>query len=170
MNTNKKIGAYVGKFYPPHIGHLWVVDTLVDSLDKIYIIISKNDKRNNQIKLKDNFDILSAELIKSWFELHYKDNKKVKVAIFDETNFEPYPKDTDKWSLKFKKEFGDVNIKIADESYKDFNKKYFPEYEFLSIPRNVVDIHSTQIRLDTKNNLKYIIPEGRNYFEKGEIL
>ena len=37
----KRIGAFVGKFYPPHIGHLWVVDTLLEKLDEIYIIISK---------------------------------------------------------------------------------------------------------------------------------
>lgn len=162
---NKKIGAFVGKFYPPHIGHLWVVDTLIEKLDEIYIIISKNQIRNNQIFQISGFKNLDSNLIKSWFKNHYKDNPKIKVEIFDETGFKPYPEDRDKWAEKFKKEFPDINVKIADESYRDFNKKYFPEYEFLAIPRNVIDIHSTEIRNNLKDNLKYIIPEGQDYFK-----
>ena len=30
----KRIGAFVGKFYPPHIGHLSVVDNALDSFDE----------------------------------------------------------------------------------------------------------------------------------------
>ena len=168
----KKIGAFVGKFYPPHIGHLWVVDTLTSEFDEIYIIISKNEKRNNQIKKDMKFNILNADMIKQWFEEHYKNNSKIKVKVFDETHFKPYPEDRDKWAEKFKKEFPEVNVKIADESYREYNREYFPEYEFKSIPRNVVNIHSTEIRQNIKDNIEFIIPEAREYFRnlKGEIL
>lgn len=162
----KKIGAFVGKFYPPHIGHLWVVDNLVTKLDELYIVISKNDLRNQAILKNDGFAILPAELIEQWFKKHYKDNPKIKVAVFDESNFRPYPQDRDKWAEKFKKEFPEVNVKIADESYRKFNEEYFPEYEFLSIPRNIINVHSTQIRQNAKANLQNLIPEAREYFER----
>ena len=162
----KRIGAFVGKFYPPHIGHLSVVDNALDSFDEIYIIISKNNIRNNQIETDQSFAVLSAELIKSWFEKHYQFEPKVKVAIFDETEFRPYPEDVDKWSEKFKKEFPEVNVKIADAGYRDFNKQYFPEYEFYEIDREIIPVHSTMLRNDMKANLKYLIPEAREYFNK----
>ena len=161
----KKIGAFVGKFYPPHIGHLWAIDTMVDKLDELWVIISYNKIRNEEIKDKVNFETLSPELIKSWFCEHYKDNPKIKVKIFDESDFRPYPEDRDKWAIKFKNEFPSINVKIADEGYREYNEKYFPEYEFMSIDRDYINIHSTQIRKDLKNNIDYMIPEARDYFE-----
>ena len=160
----KRVGAYIGKFYPPHIGHLWGVDTLVDKLDKLYIIISKNDIRNQEILKKEGFKVLDTNLIKTWFEEHYKDNPKINVEIFDETNLKPYPDDQDKWADKFKKQFPFVNVKIADESYRAYNQKYFPNYEFLAIPRDVINIHSTQIRNNIQKNLEYLIPTAKEYF------
>lgn len=164
----KKIGAFVGKFYPPHIGHLSVIDDASKKLDEVWVVISKNDKTTDKITKKDNFKQIDTNLIKQWFCLHYKNNPKVKVAIFDETGLLPYPKDQDKWSEKFKKQFPFVNVKIGDESYRELNEKYFPECEFYPINRDIIPIHSTQIRQNLKQNIKYIIKEAQNYF-KGEI-
>ena len=161
----QRIGAYLGKFYPPHIGHLWAIDTFANEFDELYIIISKNDIRNQEILKKDGFEILDANLIKEWLEEYYKNNPKIKVEIFDETLLKPYPDDQDKWADKFKKQFPFVNVKIADESYRAFNKKYFQTYEFFAIPRDVVNIHSTQIRKDIKNNMEYLIPTAKEYFK-----
>ena len=162
----KRIGAFVGKFYPPHIGHVWVIDNLVDSLDELYIIISKNDIRNKEIEQLTNFKILNAEIIKGWFVKHFKNNNKIKVEIFDETNLRPYPEDRDKWAEKFKKQFPQVNVKIADESYREYNQTYFPEYEFLAIPRDVINIHSTMLRTDLNKHFNYLIEEAKTYFKE----
>ena len=100
-----KIGAFIGKFYPPHIGHISAIEYSLKKCDLVYIIISKNEIRNTDIKNKDNFLRLDAEQIKEWFKLHYKNNPKIKVEVFDESNLRPYPLDRDKWAEKFKKEF-----------------------------------------------------------------
>lgn len=163
-----RIGAFIGKFYPPHIGHLSVIDNILDEFDELFIIISYNKIRNESIEKISGFKNLSPELIKSWFEKHYENNKKIKVGIFDEGDFRPYPEDRDKWAEKFKKEFPTVNVKIADEEYREFNKIYFPDYEFFAIDRDKLNIHSTQIRADAKNNIEYLIPEARNYFNGEE--
>ena len=60
----KKIGAFVGKFYPPHIGHLSVIDNASKDLDEVWVIISTNQIRNKTIKNQSNFDNLDADLIK----------------------------------------------------------------------------------------------------------
>ena len=160
-----KIGAFVGKFFPPHIGHLSVVDKACQDLDEVWVIISENEIRANDIEINFNFKKLDANLIKSWFELHYKNNPKVKIAIFDETGLLPYPNDQDKWACRFKKQFPFINVKIADEGYREFNQKYFPEYEFYCINREEIPIHSTQIRNNVSKNIQYIIPEGQEYFK-----
>lgn len=160
----KKVGAFIGKFYPPHIGHTDAIDKACKDMDILYIIISKNDERNKQILEKDNFSILDAELIKSWFVKHYKNNPKIKVCIFDETNLKPYPQDQDEWAKKIKKQFPEVNVKIADESYREFNQRYFPEYEFYPIDREKIDIHSSYFRKDKHKYLDYLIEEAKEYF------
>ena len=161
----KKIGAFVGKFYPPHIGHLSVVDNACENLDEVWVIISYNKQRNKQLEKTDGFAELDAWLIKKWFAQHYQNNPKVKVEVFDESDFKPYPQDRDKWAEKFKKQFPSVNVKIADASYKEYNKIYFPEYEFYEISRDVVPFHSTDFRQNPQQNLDKIIPEAQQYFK-----
>ena len=161
----KKIGAFVGKFYPPHIGHLSVIDNAIKTFDEVYVIISKNKIRNNSIKVSQNFNELDANLIKKWFIKHYQNEPKVKVEIFDETDFKPYPEDRDKWAEKFKKQFPTINVKIADASYREFNEKYFPEYEFYEIDRDKIPVHSTMIRNNFADNIDYLIPEAKEYFK-----
>ena len=164
MNSNKKIGAFVGKFYPPHIGHLSVIDNALKDLDMVYIIISKNEIREKEIQKTQHFNLLNTQLIKSWFELHYKGNDRVRVEIFDETGLKPYPQDVDIWSEKFKKQFPMVNVKIADAGYREFNEKYFPEYEFYEIDRDKIPVHSTMLRDNMLDNINYLIPEAKDYF------
>ena len=167
-----KIGAFVGKFYPPHIGHISAIDYSLTKCDIVYIIISKNKMRNTDIQTKNNFLELDADLIKKWFTEHYKNNPKIKVEIFDETGLRPYPLDRDIWADKFKKQFPDVNVKIADEGYREYNQEYFPDYDFLAIDRDAINIHSTYIRDNMEKYFDYIIPEAQEYFKnhlkKGE--
>lgn len=168
-----KIGAFIGKFYPPHIGHLSAIDYSLTQCDKVYIVISKNKIRNSNILAQNNFLELDADLIQKWFEKHYKNNSKIKVEVFDETDLRPYPLDRDKWAERFKAQFPNVNVKIADESYREYNQKYFPDYEFLPIDRDLIDIHSSYIRDNPNKYFEYIIPEAKDYFKnlinKGEL-
>ncbi|MBE5738702.1 MAG: hypothetical protein E7354_03145 [Clostridiales bacterium] len=159
-----RIGAFSGKFYPPHIGHLSVIDKLIDSFDEIWIIISYNPIRNMQIRESTGFETLAPDIIKGWFEKHYESNPRVKVAIFDESGYRPYPEDGAHWAEEFRKQFPTINAKIADESYRDYNAEYFPDYEFVPIDRDEVCIHSTMIRNNTIGLLDKIIPEAREYF------
>ena len=162
--NKKRIGAFVGKFYPPHIGHLSVIDNALKQLDEVYIVISKNELREKEIEQNQKFKPLDAKVIKQWFLMHYKDNKRVKVEIFDETGLKPYPNDVDIWSERFKKQFPFVNVKIADAGYRDMNMKYFPEYEFYEIDRDIIPIHSTMLRENINKYIDYLIPEAKDYF------
>ena len=165
-----RIGAFSGKFYPPHIGHVSVVDNLIDSFDEIWIIVSYNPIRNMEIKRATGFDAIPPELIKSWFEKHYATNPRVRVEIFDESGYKPYPEDGDKWAVEFRRKFPTINVKIADESYREYNAKYFPDFEFVPIDRDAINIHSTMIRGHVREMLDKIIPEAREYFMYNDIL
>lgn len=123
-----------------------------------------------EIKRVTGFEAIPPELIKGWFEKHYETNSRVKVAIFDESGYKPYPEDGDKWAVEFRKQFPTINSKIADESYREYNAKYFPDFEFVPIDRDAINIHSTMIRGNTREMLDKIIPEAREYFTYKNIL
>lgn len=158
----KKIGAFVGKFYPPHMGHIDAVQKALKYCDVVYVIISKNEERNNNIYDDYGFPILSASQIKNWLEKYFQDNKKVKVEIFDESGLRTYPQDRDIWAKNFKQKFPDVNVKIADIGYKEYNEKYFPEYEFFEVDREITPIHSTLIRSNYEKYKEYVLPTAVN--------
>lgn len=161
----KRVGAFVGKFYPPHKGHIFAIDTALKDMDEVVIVISSNKIRDNQIKQEQRFNNLEPEHIKSWFEEHYKNNSAVSVQIFDESGLRPYPLDRDIWAQKFKEQFANVNIKIGDESYREYNEQYFSDYEFYAVDRDVVGVHSTDIRLNFEKYKDYLIDSAKSYFE-----
>lgn len=165
LNKKLKIGAFCGKFYPPHIGHKSAIDYSLKICDFVYIVISFNPMRNEIIK--NDFDgfYLDVNLIKEWFEIHYKNENRIKVEIFDESKYRPYPYDRDLWANAFKSQFKDVNTKIADESYREYNEKFFPECEFLPIDRDKINIHSTHLRNDLKKYFDFLLPEAKAFFK-----
>ena len=74
----KKIGAYIGKFYPPHIGHIWVVDNILKDFDKLYIVISYNKLRNIKIKEEQGYFVPAYKggSFKDYDILCFKKNKE----------------------------------------------------------------------------------------------
>ena len=162
----EKIGAFVGKFYPPHMGHIDAINKALAYCDQVIVVISKNEMRNEALFDKYGFPYLNANQIKNWFEAYYKNNEKVSVQIFDESGLRPYPLDRDIWADKFKKQFPTVNVKIADGGYRQYNLEHFPEYDFFEIDRDYLPIHSTLIRENYEKYKDYVIPTAREELDK----
>ena len=157
----KKIGAFVGKFLPPHLGHLSVIDKALKYCDVLYVVISENKEKNAAINKRDNFPFLSAEIRKKWFEQHYINTKNIHFVILNEDGLKSFPEDLDKWTERFNKLVPNANIKIADESYREFNEKYFSQCQFVPIERDKIPVHSTNIRQEPHEYMEYIIPEAK---------
>ncbi|MFA6330576.1 MAG: adenylyltransferase/cytidyltransferase family protein [Clostridia bacterium] len=162
----KKIGAFVGKFLPPHIGHLSVIDNAIKFCDELYVVISEHKSKNEAICKRDNFPCISAELRKKWFEKHYAGIKNVHFVILNEGELKAYPDDLDKWTVKFNELVPNANIKLADESYRKFNEEYFPQCKFVPIERDKIPVHSTNIRQEPHKYMEYIIPEAKADLKK----
>ncbi len=72
MFNNQKIAIFPGSFHPFHQGHESVVDEAVKLFDKIYIVITKNIVKENQLNLVDQQKVI-AKL--------FADMPKVEVII-----------------------------------------------------------------------------------------
>lgn len=158
-NKSKKIGAFVGKFLPPHIGHIHIIDKVISECDEVVIVISENKIKSKALCEKASFPYFSAKKRLKWFKNHYKLQKNVKYRIIDECKLKSKEFSGEEYAKLFHKSVKEkVNIKYADESYRELNEKYFKECEFRVIDRNEVPVHSTAIR-ENKDNLKFAIEE-----------
>lgn len=157
----KKIGAFVGKFLPPHIGHISIVNKMLDECDEAVVVVSDNPKVSKQLCKENNFPYFNSNHRLKWFKQYFKKNKKLHFAVIDESkiikdkNFmEEYAK------LFFNSVPYKVNVKYADESYRELNEKYFSNCTFVPINRDVINIHSTDIRKDYEKNKQFAIPSA----------
>ncbi len=164
INSNKnqkKIGAFVGKFLPPHVGHLSVIDKALNECDEVVVVISDDAKKSKKLCMKTNFPHFCAKTRLKWFKKHYKNQKNAKFRIIDESKLKSENFDGREYAELFWKSVKEkVNVKYADESYRELNEKYFPECEFVPINREQIPIHSSDIRINL-DNLKFVIPEGQ---------
>lgn len=161
-----KIGAFVGKFLPPHLGHVTQIEKCLNLVDELHVIVAEDPVRSAAICKSAGLEPIDGKLRVKWLNEHFKDNPKIKVYYFDESGLKAFPEGLKEWSERFKSQFKDINVKFADETYRELNEKYFPECEFIPFDRMVIPISATMIRNDIKSNINYIIEEGRDYFKK----
>ena len=160
----KKIGAFAGKFLPPHIGHLKQIEQCAALCDELRVVVAENPETCQKLTAQSNLKPLPASLRIKWLEHYFKNNKKIKIYYMDETGLDSFPADMDKWAKRFNEVVGnDVNMKFADETYRELNEKYFPNCQFVAFDRTVIPISATMIRQNPKKYQHYLIPEIKNY-------
>ena len=155
----KKYGCFVGKFLPPHIGHLSVIDKALQECEKVLIVLAEAPEKSKAICKQDNFPYFPPSKRLEWLKKHYKNYSNIKFVFFDESPVQPF--DMKKWSQEFKRMIKEnITAKYGDESYRTLNELYFPECEFVPIDRDKINIHGTDIRRN-KNLIKYMVKEGQ---------
>ncbi len=154
----KKIGAFVGKFLPPHIGHISIVDKMLSECDEAVVVVSDNPEKSQQLCIKDNFPYFDSEHRLKWFKEYYKGNNKLHFAVIDESKIDKNANFMEEYAkLFFECVPYRVNTKYADESYRELNEKYFPTCTFVPIDRDIINIHGTDIRKDYEKNKQFVV-------------
>ena len=51
----KKVGCFVGKFLPPHLGHLSVVDRAIKECDSVVVVLAENPEKSKERCRETNF-------------------------------------------------------------------------------------------------------------------
>lgn len=168
----RKVGCFVGKFLPPHIGHLSVIDNMLRECERVVVVLAENPEKSKKLCQNANFPYFYAEKRLDWMKKHYKNVKNIKFYFLDESGLKSFPEGLGEWSQRFKSVVKEkLTAKYADENYRELNEMYFPECEFVPIDRDKIAVHGTDIR-NKRNYLKYAIPEGieeiKIQLDKGE--
>jgi len=165
----ENVGAFVGKFLPPHKGHVKMINLALNYCDKIIVVLSENPRNSQLICEKDNFPYFDASLRLNWLKNEFKYDKRVSFVYLNTTGIQEFPLDQEKWTKRFWEVVpNNVNVKIAgDISYKSLNEKYFTECKFLYIDRqNVLPISASDIRKSPYNYQEFMLNSTKEYFKK----
>ena len=165
-NQTKKIGAFAGKFLPPHLGHITEIENSSKKCDELFVVVCDNTNNSKSLCKKANIPFITLEMRIQWLKEHFKNSPNIKILAMLEDDLPPFPEGMGAWSKRFKEVTNhQVNMKFADESYRELNEKFFPECEFVSFDRDIINVHATDIRNNPKKFFKYIIPEAQEFFK-----
>ena len=177
------IGVYVGSFNPPHKGHIYVVNYLLDNkvVNKVLIVPTGNywDKQNlvnlkdriNMLKIYENENII-IDTVNNEYPYTYQLMRKLKIDYPNDTLFLIMGADNiisfDKW--KNYEELLEGNIIIMNRDGIDIEKylKNYPEGHFIVLKDfHPINISSTEIRNNPDN--EYIDEEVKKYIKKHDL-
>ena len=162
-------GAVIGKFLPPHMGHVALIEKALEQCHSLFVVISDNAEKTEKLCEEGSLPFMNAELRKKWLIDHFAalpHAKFIKFLVLDENNLKPFPTGAAEFAKRLT---ALVPAKIdalfygEDSKIKD-NKKYFPDTEMIVIERGVAtnpDIQGSSIR---KNWLKF-----KNFMLEGAV-
>ena len=155
MSENIKIrGVVVGKFYPPHKGHHFLINTALANCDELTVIVCARDNQS-----------IPGKFRKKWIkEIH----PTAKVILADDNIPENQsPEDYSKaWAEYTIKLLGFVpDIAFSSEKYGERWCNYMNCKHFLvDMNRAKVPCSGTMIRENPLKYLEFLEPPVRDYF------
>ena len=147
------VGVCVGKFYPPHKGHEYLVRTGISQCHRLVVVVC--------VKPKEIPNLERAQ----WLQSNCPD---AKVHVFNEVE-ELDPDDSSIWA-ELAKSFLDGQTPDAcfsSEAYgASFARALGPNVVDVRVdePRNTVPISGTQVRSDPLRSWEYISPNVRQFY------
>jgi HTH-type transcriptional repressor of NAD biosynthesis genes len=149
-----KTGVIVGKFYPPHRGHKYLINTASSQVNHLTVIVA--DKRGQTIP---------GELRAQWLhEIHPDVTVMVIDDVYPESNSKIWAENTIRW-------LGSApDVVFTSEDYgHTYAKELGAKHVQVDKERVHVPICATKIRENPIKYLDFLEPCVREYYKKGVI-
>ncbi|MDV0445914.1 Bifunctional NAD biosynthesis protein NadR [Methanimicrococcus sp. At1] len=169
------VGLFVGKFSPPHIGHINAILNAGTLCKKLYVVVSHHEKLESAMYENTGFAVPTLQQKIKWLSKELDELQHISVIGLDESHVPEYPDGWEEWSYLLNDvipETFDVIFggepQYASEGY----TKYFPDvkYELYDTERKEYPIRATEIRNNPYNSWDFIIPSAREHFVKRILL
>ncbi|MEI7985223.1 MAG: AAA family ATPase [Armatimonadota bacterium] len=148
------IGVIIGKFYPPHKGHKFLIESALRQVDDLTVIVCDHPSQE-----------IFAETRANWLKVIHP---SVRVVVTpDDLPDEPKP-----WAKRTIEILGrSPDIVITSESYgEEYAKAMDCMHVLVDIDRNTVPISATQIRSAPLECLDHLEPCVRAHYVKRVVL
>lgn len=153
-------GLVVGKFYPLHLGHCYLIDSALKQVDQLTIILCQTRKYK-----------IPAKVRRSWLKELYPG---VKVVML---NHKVY---LDSESTDVSKEWADLTLKVlgykpdvvfSSEDYGEVYAKYMgSKHVMVDKKRKKYSVSGTEIRKNPQKYWKYLPKPVKAYFAKRVVV
>lgn len=144
-------GLVIGKFYPPHKGHLYLIDEARKQSDEVTVIVCHKKEQT-----------IPGELRARWIQQARPD---VKIILVDDLGRDD---DSKAWAEYTMKILGDKpDFVFTSEDYGEAYAKFLGSKHILVDKQRVhFPISATAIRNNPYTNWQYLEPDVRGYYAK----
>lgn len=163
-------GLFVGKFLPPHIGHLDAIKKAYERCSHLIVIVCYEPTRTKRLCGQMGVDFITLEQRANWIRQELKD-MNVEILTLDETGITSWPEGWEEWSNRVKKTIDSRHIDYIfgnEKRYIEGYNKYFnkSQYILLDPERKTINISATKIRNNLKENFNFIIDSAKPFFKR----
>lgn len=163
MRKKKRIGMFVGKFLPPHLGHLNQILECSAQCDKLFVVVADSTERSKQLCKNASIPTIFPKRRYQWLKNYFKTYKNIKVKFLNQGMLEAFP-DTKNWVKKINHITHHlVRVWFVDKNYEELSHKVFPEFEFVGFNRNKINIRAENIRNNLALSKTYLPKEALDF-------
>ncbi len=146
-----KRGLIVGKFYPPHRGHKFLIDSGRAQVDELYVIVCQKPHEQPP-----------GDLRAAWLrEIHPDVNVLLIDDVYDEQDSRVWAENSVRW-LGFA-----PDVVFTSEEYGDRFAHYLGcEHVLIDKARNIVPVSGTKVRSNAMSYWEYLEPPVRGWYAK----
>lgn len=151
-----KTGLVIGKFYPFHKGHQYLIQEAQNNCDKVYVIVCHTEKYKIPVKTRS-----------SWIKSTFPD-AIVKILVHDTKLDSDSPEISDVWAKLTVKFLGFVpDAVFSSENYgSPYAEHMGSKHHLVDLKRLRVPISATKIRSDVFKHWDFLPEVVKPYFAK----
>lgn len=160
MRKNYERGLVIGKFYPLHLGHCFLIETALKRVKKLTVIVCQTKRYRIPVKIRA-----------SWLTKLYPE---IEVKILNHS-----PR-LDSTSTKISKEWAELTLNFlgfrpdvvfSSESYGEAYARYMKSKHIMVDNQRIkVNISATRVRRDIAKHWDYLPSPVRAYFAKRVVV
>ena len=142
-----RTGVVTGKFLPPHVGHMELIERAREQCDVLYVVLAERGE--------------GGETRLGWMKEYWKGNDDIRFLYMNHGDLPPRPHGTEQWCQRLKDLVGEkIDARFFGcEDYLQMDE-FFPDCESVLVRRGVdsVDISATRIRGNIEELRKFVMP------------
>lgn len=153
----------LGKFYPPHNGHLYLIDTAISNSEMVHVILTYNSTQ-----------FIPGEIRFNALKSIYENNPKVKLYLVSDEGLPVSDKDSTSkdefykiWVGLVHSQVSELDVVFTSEDYGDDFAKYLGVKHFLvDKERSTFPISGTKVRTNPLKSWSFIPDPMKPFFVK----
>lgn len=156
---NYKKGLVIGKFMPPHKGHLELIKFAFRRCEKLIVAVCSRPE-----------EPIAGKLRYQWMKEMFNDHKNITIAQIKKDlpqDREPSHLASRAWARYLGKRFENIDVMFSSEIYGRWVGKYMGvDHVMFDLERKKIPVSATQIRRDPFKHWEYIPSVVKPYFVK----